>query len=94
MNASVLKTDVVARLPGVRIPPFPNYVELLLKKAEFWYKNRVYRITVFVFCLILTNVEVLPNNEVLGKDNRSVFRKKQSSHLKKKEKGNVFEDFF
>ena len=25
LNASVLKTDVVARLPGVRIPPFPFY---------------------------------------------------------------------
>ena len=24
LNASVLKTDVVARLPGVRIPPFPK----------------------------------------------------------------------
>ena len=26
LNASVLKTDVVARLPGVRIPPFPEKI--------------------------------------------------------------------
>ena len=32
LNASVLKTDVVARLPGVRIPPFP--IQLKQKKVN------------------------------------------------------------
>lgn len=49
LNASVLKTDVVARLPGVRIPPFPNYVELFFGKPNFYYANRIDRDTNF-FC--------------------------------------------
>lgn len=35
MNASVLKTDVVARLPGVRIPPFPKTLTLRIIMLNF-----------------------------------------------------------
>jgi len=43
LNAPVLKTDVVARLPGVRIPPFPNIPQFFHVKLSLctFYQNVV-----------------------------------------------------
>ena len=38
LNASVLKTDVVARLPGVRIPPFPEKI-LKYQSSHFFQRK-------------------------------------------------------